>query len=191
MMFMVPVEADFTLRASVQPTPKPVVKMNYMNLDYNGYHYESDYDVLGETSYYRYASFGSNVNNAKYAMTNFSFGGTAPFSLITFWWPSTAHAGDTFTVTKANGEGTINNATRKDCYVSLYLDDNRLLYGGKFYSLNYTVSSASDYFTLTITKAEETEYGYLMEGAFEGVIASMSTTRKAEIKNGFFSVYVK
>ena len=190
MMLMVPDGADFVLRETVKPTPVPVVRENYMTLDYNGQHYES-LDQGKKVFNAKFVALGED----KYAYQAFAFEQPCPVSSIMLEWPSNAQAGDVFTVKKSDGQGSREVWPRSDCYVGLSLDENRVVSGGRIWDKNYMYASDSDYFTLTITKAEKTSKGYLMEGTFEGSFSAVMTSgfdlKTVEIKNGFFSTYVE
>ena len=183
MMLMVPDGADFVLHDNVASAPVPQMKSNYASLDYNGRHYES-YD-------------GSNARADKWPSTGrswfsmyFGFDKLCPFSSIHMYIPASVGAGDILTISKSDGQGTKYTTSRNECNVNLMLGKEKLIEGGRFYSYYYDYSSNSDTFTITITKAEHTDNGYLIEGKFEGSIASKKDTVKAVIENGFFTTYV-
>lgn len=182
MMLMVPEGADFTLRETVKPTPAPEPRKNRMSLDYNGYHYESTMDAL-------IPSLGifTTAGDLRFASDGFTFDAPCPFGFAWLAWPASAHAGDVIKIKASDGMAGLGPAPEKT-YVSLTLDDEKVIDAGKFNDMYYLFSSGSDYFTLTITKSEKTDEGYLFEGTFEGVICSNMESKKIEIKNGFFSV---
>ena len=179
MLLMVPEGADFTLRDAVQPTEPPVIRRNYITLDYNGYHYEGD---SSSTLEIKMSTF-----DVREASMFYSFDGTCPFSYIYMVWPAYAHAGDTFRVTKADGEGSVYGSPRKDCYVYFTLQKEELIFFGKLKGKYYDYSTSKDYFTLTITRAEETDDGYLFEGDIECHLASAEQRYGTEIVNCHFS----
>ena len=182
MLFMVPVDADFTLLTAVAPTPAPKIKLN-MSFDLNGIHYESNPS-------YGAAGFSSILKS--YSMLySFKY---APFSSVFMQIPVDAKAGTVYTITKKQGTGgSFTGGAGPSIYFDL-VDMNELIYDGSFCGfINYSYSTNSDYFKLSITKAEESEeYGYIIEGTFECKMRSGTEKEsdKIEIKNGRFAMVV-
>lgn len=177
MLLFVPQGADFALASSVQPTPEPVVKENYLSLDLNGYHYESG----GATD----ADYDSILKSFVIGFTK--FGVSFPYANITLFIPNSLRAGESITVTKKNGEGSSFAAGPNN--LTVYFEDDRIVDEGQFYGLNYDYCDNQDYLTVTITKAENTPEGYLIEGTLECNICSKKESRHVEIRNGVFSFY--
>ncbi len=174
MFFMVPKGLDFVLAATVEATPAPELKYNYMSMDYNGRHYES---LVNKTNARRSTILGQYDQF-------FSFRG-APFDTFMIFWPDSAVVGNKYTVRQTDGS---TNGPDSSVAITVYQDDTRLINNSRFWLIFYS-NGLDDYFTLTITRAEETEYGFVYEGTFEGKMGSDSD-KPIVIENGFFTTFV-
>lgn len=177
MLLFVPQGADFALASSVQPTPEPVVKENYLSLDLNGYHYESG----GATEVDYFSILKS------FSVGFYGFGVSFPYDMIILYIPNSIREGESITVTKKNGKGS--NYKQGPNELSIFFDKDEIINDGRFNGLIYDYCDNQDYLTVTITKAENTPKGYLIEGTLECDMCSKKESQHVQISNGVFSFY--
>ncbi len=174
MFFMVPKGFDFVPETAVEPTPAPEVKYNYMRMEYNGQYFESEGSIDGAE--YKFGGYKQifKFNNA-------------PFMYISFAWPGAAKVGSTYTVLARDGydKYSVDNSINISVHgVTDWINGN--VVGTKLRDS----SGIDDYFTLKITKIENTKYGKLIEGTFECQLGTKGDD-PVIIRNGFFSVFAE